>query len=103
MTTFHDGPAHGKILGLRRAPRFLRVVIKPNGEIDALDQLDDTPERLETIHAYEVFGQVGGMHVRASKGGGFYTIAEYRHVHPQPTDAEMRTTAAWHTWTEAHQ
>jgi hypothetical protein len=44
------------------------------------------------------------MHIRCGKsrsGGnasGFYPIAKYKFREPQPTDAEMRTTEAWHAW-----
>lgn len=59
MTRFEDGPAAGVNLSLRRAPMFLRVVQNnQTGEWDALDQLDDTPEKNETIFVYKVHGEV---------------------------------------------
>jgi hypothetical protein len=97
MTTFQDGPAKGKTLMLRRAPRFLRVVEK-NGKFDALDQLDDKPEPGENLFAYEITGRPGMMHIHKRGGGGWYPIANYRFIEPQPTDAEMRTIEAWHSW-----
>ncbi len=99
MTTFLDGPAKGqRLIMLHRAARFLRVC-EEKGKWDALDQLTDSPKAEETLHAYEIAGPVGMCHIRASGGrGGFYPIAEYRMVVPQPTDKEMRDTKEWHDW-----
>jgi hypothetical protein len=52
MSKILDGPAAGAFLSLGRSPYFLRVVRKPGGKWDALDQLDDTPEPDEEIHVY---------------------------------------------------
>lgn len=49
MIEFLDGPAGNKTLELRRAPVYLRVVIDADGNIDALDQLDDRPKEDERI------------------------------------------------------
>jgi len=98
MTTFQDGPAKGQHLMLRRCARFLRVV-EANGKWDALDQLHDEPRPEETLYAYEIVGEPGMMHLNAGRGrGGCYPIATYRLVANQPTDADMRTTEAWHAW-----
>lgn len=104
MTKFVNGPAHGATLMLKRAPLYLRVVIDALGKIDALDQLADTPTRDETLACYKATQRGGAIHInsRGKQGqrtGGFFTMAEYAFVDPQPSDAEMRTTAAWHAWT----
>lgn len=90
MITFSDGPAHGIILDLRRAPKFLRVVINAEGEVDALDQL----------HAYELVGKPSRYHVCRTprRLSGWHIAAQYRHVPQQPSDATMRDTAEWQAW-----
>jgi hypothetical protein len=101
MTAFIDGPAKGQHLSLRRAPVFLRVVKEDlqSGKWDALDQLSDEPSAGEKLFAYVVSGEVGWCHLNRGRGGsGFYPIASYKFIEPQPSDAEMRTTAAWHSW-----
>ena len=62
MTTFIDGPAKGQHLALKRAPRFLRVVVA-DGKWDALDQIEDEPRPGELVYAYEVHGPVGSCHI----------------------------------------
>ena len=99
MTTFQDGPAKGQTLMLRRAARFLRVV-EQGGKFDALDQISDKPQPLEKIYAYEIVGTAGMCHIRRTGGCGFYAMANYKLVEPQPSDAEMRETKAWHDWCE---
>ena len=102
MTTFTDGPAKGQHLMLKRAPYFLRVTLL-NAKWDALDQLTDQPEPLEKLFAYELVGGVGRIHIYAPpRGSGWFVIAEYRLITPQPDDADMRTTERWHAWTGAH-
>jgi hypothetical protein len=103
MTTFEDGPAKGRVLQLRRAPVFLRVVESPGpvGTIrwDALDQPCDTPQRDEKLHAYCVAEVPGWCHVRASGGkGGVYPFAKYRLCATQPDDAVMRDRSQWTEW-----
>jgi hypothetical protein len=102
MTTFEDGPAKGQTLMLKRAAVFLRVV-ESNGTWDALDQLDDTPKPEEKIYAYQIIGKPGMMHLNRGGGrSGWYAIASYRLISPQPSDTEMRSTDAWWDWTEQH-
>lgn len=102
MTTFTDGPAHSKTLMLHRAPFFLRVVMSPD-DIDALDQPEDTPNANELLFAYRLTKLPGHCHIRASKGrGGFFPIAEYALIDPQPTDAQMRDRDQWVAWCEAN-
>lgn len=99
MTRFLDGPAAGQTLGLRRAPLFLRAVRNEKGEWDALDQPDDSPHGSETIVAYKQVAFHGHVHVcRRPRGGGYFAMAEYRLVEPQPADSSMRTNKAWQEW-----
>lgn len=106
MTTFTAGPAKGKTLMLQRASIFLRVVVGPDGEVDALDQLDDEPRPDERLYAYRFSKDGGSIHInscdsRGHRNGGFFRIAEYSPVEPQPADDQMRTQAAWVAWTRA--
>jgi len=103
MTTFLDGPAQGKTLMLKRAPFFLRVVIV-GGQIDALDQLGDTPRKEEAVHVY--IRQPGAMHnaihlnTGRKPGGGWFSRADYKLSPVQPDDATARRTATWQRWCE---
>jgi hypothetical protein len=102
MIKFLDGPAAGTILQLKRAPLYLRVVIDPRGTVDALDQLDDTPETKEAVWVYRLVAPANWYHLhcggRRPNGSGFYQQAEYRLHAEQPTDAVLRRTEAWQTW-----
>jgi hypothetical protein len=98
MTNFLSGPAKGQHLYLKRAPRFLRVT-EDGGKFDALDQLEDYPKVTERLFAYEIVGMPGSCHINRSGGrGGFYTVATYKMVEPQPTDVQMRVEADWKKW-----
>lgn len=102
---FLDGPAKDVALELRRAPFFLRVVeskIADRSTFDALDQLDDQPKPEETIHVYWLAGEPMRGMIDGAKYRGPFLAAWYRLVPAQPTDAEVRTTAAWRLWTEAN-
>lgn len=105
MISFLDGPAAGETLALRRGPLFLRVVLAPRGKDrwDALDQLNDAPNAGEKLYAYRRQGKAASMHLRCTgRGGkaasGYYAVAEYRFVEPQPDNATMRDTEKWRTW-----
>lgn len=100
MTTFQDGPAHGKTLMLKRSPKFLRVVeAAGKQEFDALDQPEDTPAITENIYAYVLDKNLGSCHINRGRGcGGFYPICEYRFVEKQPPEASMRDGKAWEDW-----
>lgn len=98
MTRFLNGPAEGQTLMLRRAPIFLRVVEKA-GKWDALDQLGDSPESGETLHAYRISKRPQGhVHLNAGKASGFYSMASYLLCEKQPTAEEMRDSRAWESW-----
>lgn len=100
MTTFQDGPAAGQKLMLKRAVMFLRVTYE-SGKWDALDQLTDKAKETEELFAYRIVGVPGHCHIRASGGrSGFYVMATYKLVEPQPTDAQMRDNEAWSKWVE---
>lgn len=102
MTQLLDGPAAGKVLMLKRAPLFLRVVISDKSEIDALDQLTDEPLANERIYAYKLAGDVTRVHVNRGRNGcGWYVGGPYRLVLEQPDDATMRDRARWREWTAA--
>ncbi len=103
MTRFIDGPAKDKALSLKRTPIFLRVTQSADGTWDALDQPEDTPRKDETVFAYMLKKFLGNCHIRASGGrSGFYAMAEYRVVEPQPDYQTMRKEPSWREWCEAH-
>lgn len=108
MTTFNNGPARGTVLRLHRAPFFLRVCVGPvlddtdhRTKIDALDQVNDAPRPHEQLFAYRLTAKPGMCHIRASQGqGGFFTLADYTLVDPQPAGGLMRNRKAWVAWCE---
>lgn len=101
MVSFIDGPAAGKVLMLRRAPKFLRVV-ESHGQWDALDQLHDTPQPEETLHVYQLKGKVMNCHVKMRKGGGWFVMARYELCLEQADESSMRENAAWQAWCRGH-
>ena len=110
MLTFLDGPAAGVKLMLHRAPVFLRVVRSPGGDWDALDQLTDEPAPDETITVYRRRDDLdrSRIHLLCGRGRngsnatGWYWMASYSVLPDQPADADVRTTARWRKWAEAH-
>lgn len=117
MTILIDGPAQNdggwvkdskplrrapvQPLLLQSAPRFLRVVIGPSGEIDALDPPDDTPSRRETVVAYERVGAVSVMHIKRDRrngGSGFFRGGRYKVMADQPDADTLRWTRDWIEW-----
>jgi len=106
MINFHEGPAHGKTLLLKRSPIFLRVVIDGNGNIDALDALDDIPADEESIYCYKVDESkpISRVHILTGnpgrKGSGWFISADYNYFDEQPADDQMRSTEAWRKWTK---
>jgi hypothetical protein len=104
-TRFRDGPAEGKVLQLSRTPMpyFLRVTQKPDGTIDALDQVEDTPEDDEKIFVYRKISDDGTVHVdgRDKDGkrfGRWYTCCTYALHETQPEDAVLRGKDSWPAW-----
>lgn len=107
MITFLDGPAD-KVLQLRRAPLYLRVVIDASGEVDALDQLDDKPKANEKSFAYKRKGPAGSYHllVRGEHSrtcGGWWASGNYEVCDPQPSEDVMRDNAQWREWATQQQ
>jgi hypothetical protein len=100
MCWFRDGPAADVKLMLARAPLLLRVTRSPDGTWDALDQLADTPAFDEVITVYRRATLPSNVHVNARGRCGWFQIAEYRVVDPQPRDEQVRTTTAWRRWAE---
>ncbi len=104
MITFKQGPADGKTLTLQRVPVYLRVVVDESGNIDALDQLDDTPRPGETIHVYKILNHAGTAHIdgRDPKTGKRYgrwiQMASYQLASEQPTQEQARETGTWQRW-----
>ncbi len=98
MTTFADGPAKGQNLSLQRAVKFLRVT-EEGGKFDALDQPEDTPRPTEKLYAYRMARYDGMCHINRGGGrGGFYALALYQMVEPQPFDTIMRDNQTWAEW-----
>lgn len=108
MVEFLDGPAAGQVLALRSAPEFLRVVRSSlrtgEDQWDALDQPGDTPKRGETLYAYRRVGKVQWMHLRCSpkSASGWYAMAKYQVIEPQPDAATMRFNGLWSLWVKAN-
>lgn len=100
---FLDGPPEivAASLTLQRTPEYLRVVVAPDGKVDALDQLDDTPREGETIYAYRRLGTApsGEAFVcgRGQGASGCYQIVGYGHteeIHPTALAATDRWQSA---------
>lgn len=102
MTKFYKGPADGKVMMLRHAPKYLRVVVKED-VFDALDSPEDEPRPDEVCYAYELKAQTGMSHVNTGSrpGGGFFPIADYKYVFDQPFQGAMRDRDAWRRWCQA--
>ncbi len=102
MTSFEDGPAKGKALGLRRTPVFLRVVQNRKGEWDALDQLGDSASAGETAYVYELASFDGSVIICArGKGGGRFGLARYRMYAVQPPQETLLSNTEWAEWARA--
>ncbi len=108
MSYFHDGPHGGKHLSLQRAPFLLRVVVDQAGNLDALDQLADTPRPGETITVYRRISDPMTVHIDGKdpktgrRWGRWEQSANYRLAKVQPDDLEARDSARWRTWAQAN-
>lgn len=103
MMRFLDGPAAGVTLAIRRAPCMLRLVQTPEGDWDALDQLDDVAHPTEKIVVYRWRAKPSAVHLNCGRGknrsaGGFYPFGDYVFMPDQPGDAITRDNAAWEAW-----
>lgn len=98
MTMFTDGPARDSVLSLQRSPVFLRVVVAPDGEVDALDLLDDMPKTEEKVFAYRRQGALTLAFVDGSKFRGRVSMANYRLVPEQPDERILRDQLLWREW-----
>lgn len=99
MLTFLDGPAAvASGLLARAAPEWLRVVCGPDGKWDCLDQPGDMPAGGERVYLYRRVGEVDRVHLRMRKGSGWYAIATYSFVEPQPDEETLRGIRAWKEW-----
>jgi hypothetical protein len=106
MIRFHDGPAAGTFLLLRRAPLFLRAVENMlSGEWNALDQPGDRPSPAEHVVLYRRHGPPGVAWIcdggRGGRWGRQAISAEYRLVDPQPPDDLLRDQARYEQWCQA--
>lgn len=97
MIRFLDGPAEGVKLSLGRAPMFLRVVIDPGGNVDALEELEDRVRDGETAHVYQLAGDYG-TGFACMRGQGCRAIAAYRLYAKQPSQDLLRDNKAWREW-----
>jgi len=104
MIKINDGPAEGKGLLLKRAPRYLRITVDAAGEVDALDQKNDAPRPDEKIYAYTMVEGTyfSGFACGSSIESGYFVSAEYTICKEQPKDAVMRNLRRWERWVEKH-
>jgi len=107
MTTFEDGPAEGKTLMLQRTPVLLRVVVSPDGAVDALDQPDDIWNPGEQITVYILASRVGSMFVDGVRDGKRFghrtSSGRYRVYSRQPPQERARQTDDWVEWCQDNQ
>lgn len=106
MIRFLDGPAVGVSLACALAPKFLRVVQKPDGTFDALGLALDVPGADEEITVYVLHEQQGSAHLsytdaRGRRCGRWEACASYRLHSTQPEDATARDNFAWRKWCAA--
>lgn len=96
MLELVDGPCKGAYM-CKRAPDYLRAVIDANGDIDCLDQIEDTPKSTESVYVYKRIGLAGTIHIHATKGSGWYAMGTYNFLHD--VDGEkLRDNQAWQIW-----
>jgi hypothetical protein len=101
MSQLLDGPAGPTLLFNQRSPRFLRVVVDENGQVDCLDQLIDAPAEGEQILVYEVVQGSGGDYAHVTldrpKRCVRVPLSSYRH-RPDVDGETVRETDAWQAW-----
>ncbi|MBA7630602.1 hypothetical protein ES703_38125 [subsurface metagenome] len=100
MLTLIDGPCEGTYM-CWRAPTFLRATINATGEIDCLDQVEDTPAESEKVYVYKVQGSVGSVHLHAKGCTGWYALARYCHL-PDVNGEGLRDNDVWQAWATKH-
>lgn len=105
MITFIGGPAGGKSLSFSRLPVMLRVVVKPDGSIDVLDQLEDKPEFSEHVWVYRQSAAPARYHIRSCgprTGSGYQWAGQYTVLPVQPDEADVRRNDKWQAWCNAN-
>lgn len=75
---------------------------------DGLDQPDDAPKPTEVVHVYIMAEWKGMVHLNARGAGGkairgFWPMADYAFLEPQPGDIHTRDNAAWAAWCDANE
>ena len=96
MLTLVGGPCEGRYMA-KRAPMYLRAVISDQDGKNVLDQLADEPEPFEWVSVYQRTEYRGNMHIRATKGSGFYPMATYEYL--EDVDGQsLRETPVWREW-----
>lgn len=104
MTKFIGGFADGKVLGLGRAPHFLRVTQTADGKVDGLDCLEDEVFPEESVLVYVLASNDGGAFVdgrdpkTGKRFGKFMVAATYELSQVQPSDEIVRDNSAWRKW-----
>lgn len=97
-------------LSLKRAPRYLRFVVRGSERCsrnwDALDQPHDQPELGERVIA-ALKSSSGSMHldrtVNGRRVGEWYETAIYWPVEEQPPEDVLRDNQNWQEWCLAQQ
>lgn len=102
MVKIIDGPAAGARMLLKRAPKYLRIVIDQENKVDALDQKDDEPSANERVYAYIMIEGTyfSGFVCGSTIASGFFVSAEYSICKEQPDDSTLRNLSKWEKWVE---
>ena len=104
---FSNGPAGGECLNLARAPIMLRVVIDPDGKIDALDQPEDSVRPGEAVHVYMLARASNVAFVDGVRGGrrhGWREVMSHYVHFAEPVPAEITNdNARWAAWCAAEE
>lgn len=105
FTVFLEHPARPEPLSLKRAPVFLRFVLKGDDwkTLDALDQLSDEPADGERVIVAERKNRSVVFMDGTTKGGGrrrgWVVVWWYYHPVLDPPAAEVAgNTASWRAW-----